>query len=121
EEAASTNGDDTTPADGRPSQNVIQWMSELVKSLSSGGQSAFDVVTLPMGGESGSGRGPRASGMVNWSASVPEALRERIDGDTAAAQSYTRIVYNSDQPSQPGLVIGKQVNDPNGEPYQLYY
>ncbi|MDI6519966.1 MtrAB system histidine kinase MtrB [Streptomyces coelicoflavus] len=121
EEAAGANGDDTTPADGRPSQNVIQWMSELVKSLSSGGQSAFDVVTLPMGGESGSGRGPRASGTVNWAASVPEALRERIDGDTAAAQSYTRIVYNSDQPSQPGLVIGKQVNDPNGEPYQLYY
>ncbi|MFD8428358.1 MtrAB system histidine kinase MtrB [Streptomyces coelicoflavus] len=121
EEAAGANGDDTTPADGRPSQNVIQWMSELVKSLSSGGQSAFDVVTLPMGGESGSGRGPRASGTVNWAASVPEALRERIDGDTAAAQSYTRIVYNSDQQSQPGLVIGKQVNDPNGEPYQLYY
>ncbi|MFJ6069757.1 MtrAB system histidine kinase MtrB [Streptomyces sp. NPDC093065] len=121
EEAAGTNGDDTTPADGRPSQNVIQWMSELVKSLSSGGQSAFHVVTLPMGGETGSGRGPRASGMVSWSASVPPALRERIDGDTSAAQSYTRIVYNSDEPSQPGLIIGKQVNDPNGEPYQLYY
>ncbi|MFJ8811075.1 two-component system sensor histidine kinase MtrB [Streptomyces sp. NPDC102490] len=121
EEAASANGDDGTPADGRPAQNVIQWMSELVKSLSSGGQSAFDVVTLPMGGESGSGRGPRASGSVDWAVSVPEDLRERIDGDTAAAQSYTRIVYNSDQASQPGLVIGKQVNDPNGEPYQLYY
>ncbi|MFE9704052.1 two-component system sensor histidine kinase MtrB [Streptomyces sp. NPDC005930] len=121
EEAASTGGDDTAPADGRPSQNVIQWMSELVKSLSSGGQSAFDVVTLPMGGESGSGRGPRASGSVDWAVSVPEDLRERIDGDTAAAQSYTRIVYNSGQASQPGLVIGKQVNDPNGEPYQLYY
>ncbi|MFD4260848.1 MtrAB system histidine kinase MtrB [Streptomyces sp. NPDC058534] len=121
EEAAGVGGDDSTPADGRPSQNVIQWMSELVKSLSSGGQGAFDVVTLPMGGESGSGRGPRASGSVDWAVSVPEDLRERIDGGTAAAQSYTRIVYNSDQDSQPGLVIGKQVNDPNGEPYQLYY
>ncbi|WP_411091625.1 MtrAB system histidine kinase MtrB [Streptomyces sp. 049-1] len=121
EEAAGADGDDGNPADGRPSQNVIQWMSELVKSLSSGGQGAFDVVTLPMGGESGSGRGPRASGSVDWAVSVPEDLRERIDGDTAAAQSYTRIVYNSDQGSQPGLVIGKQVNDPNGEPYQLYY
>ncbi|MFE0208618.1 MtrAB system histidine kinase MtrB [Streptomyces sp. NPDC058985] len=121
EEAAGADGDDSNPADGRPPQNVIQWMSELVKSLSSGGQGAFDVVTLPMGGESGSGRGPRASGSVDWAVSVPEGLRERIDGDTAAAQSYTRIVYNSDQGSQPGLVIGKQVNDPNGEPYQLYY
>ncbi|MFG3316425.1 MtrAB system histidine kinase MtrB [Streptomyces sp. NPDC048171] len=121
EEAAGADGDDGNPADGRPPQNVIQWMSELVKSLSSGGQGAFDVVTLPMGGESGSGRGPRASGSVDWAVSVPEDLRERIDGGTAAAQSYTRIVYNSDQGSQPGLVIGKQVNDPNGEPYQLYY
>ncbi|MDG9721789.1 MULTISPECIES: MtrAB system histidine kinase MtrB [unclassified Streptomyces] len=124
EEAASVTGDDgvpVVPVDGRPPQNVIQWMSELVKSLSSGGQGAFDVVTLPMGGESGSGRGPRASGFVNWSGSVPEDLRERIDGSTAAAQSYTRIVYDSGEASQPGLVIGKQVNDPNGEPYQLYY
>ncbi len=119
--AGNGNGDDSAPVDGRPSQNVIQWMSELVRSLSSGGQGAFDVVTLPMGGDSGSGRGPRASGLVDWSASVPENLRDRIDGSTAAAQSYTRIVYNSDQPSQPGLVIGKQVSDPNGEPYQLYY
>ncbi|MER7721397.1 MtrAB system histidine kinase MtrB [Streptomyces flaveolus] len=121
EETESTTGDEGTPVDGRPPQNVIQWMSDLVKSLSSGGQGAFDVVTLPMGGDSGSGRGPRASGLVNWSASVPEELRERIDSDPAAAQSYTRIVYDSDEPSQPGLVIGKQVNDPNGEPYQLYY
>ncbi|MEU5751663.1 MtrAB system histidine kinase MtrB [Streptomyces sp. NPDC047829] len=121
EEAASVGGDDGAPVDGRSPQNVIQWMSELVKSLSSGGQGAFDVVTLPMGGDSGSGRGPRASGLVNWSQSVPEELRERIDGDTAAAQSYTRITYDSDGASQPGLVIGKQVNDPNGEPYQLYY
>lgn len=121
EESASVTGDEGVPVDGRPPQNVIQWMSELVKSLSSGGQGAFDVVTLPMGGDSGSGRGPRASGFVNWSASVPEDLRERIDGSTAAAQSYTRIVYDSGEASQPGLVIGKQVNDPNGEPYQLYY
>ncbi|MGW7278011.1 MtrAB system histidine kinase MtrB [Streptomyces sp. NPDC054844] len=121
EESASVTGDEGVPVDGRSPQNVIQWMSELVKSLSSGGQGAFDVVTLPMGGDSGSGRGPRASGFVNWSASVPEDLRERIDGSTAAAQSYTRVVYDSGEASQPGLVIGKQVNDPNGEPYQLYY
>ncbi len=91
-------------------------------SLSSGGQGALDVVTLPMGGDSGSAGAARApSGFVNWSASVLEDLRERIDGSTAAAQSYTRVVYDSGQASQPGLVIGKQVNDPNGEPYQLYY
>ncbi|MFG3005604.1 MtrAB system histidine kinase MtrB [Streptomyces calvus] len=122
EEAVSVTGvDGGTAADGRPSQSVIQWMSDLVESLSSGGQGAFDVVTLPAGDASGSGRGPRASGEVNPTASVPAELRERIDSSTSAAQSYTRIVYDTNKPSQPGLVIGKQVNDPNSDPYQLYY
>ncbi|MEV7789500.1 MtrAB system histidine kinase MtrB [Streptomyces sp. NPDC088106] len=121
EEAVSVTGDEETAADGRPSQSVIQWMSDLVESLSSGGQGAFDVVTLPAGDDSGSGRGPRASGQVNPTDSVPAVLREKIDSSGAAAQSYTRVVYDSDKESQPALVIGKQVNDPNGDPYQLYY
>ncbi len=123
DEAASGTGDDVATADGRPAQNVIQWMSDLVSSLSSGGQGAFDVVTLPASDTNGAGgRGPRASGEVDWSTSVPAALRERVGSSTTAAQSYTRIIYNSDsKESQPGLVIGKQVNDPNGDPYQLYY
>ncbi|MDT0399545.1 MULTISPECIES: MtrAB system histidine kinase MtrB [Streptomyces] len=121
EEDESVTGEDGTAIDGRPSQSVIQWMSDLVESLSSGGQGAFDVVTLPAADESGSGRGPRASGEVNPTASVPTALRERIDSGPTAAQSYTRIVYDTKKDSQPGLVIGKQVNDPNGDPYQLYY
>ncbi|MFB9734591.1 MtrAB system histidine kinase MtrB [Streptomyces thermocoprophilus] len=119
DEAAAGNGDDTSA--GRPAPNVIAWMSNLVSSLSSGGQGAFDVVTLPAGGDSAGGRGPRASGFVDPSASVPEALRERVDSSTAAAQSYTRIVYYDGKESQPGLVIGKKVNDPNGNAYQLYY
>jgi two-component system sensor histidine kinase MtrB len=125
DEAASGPADDATTPDGRSAQNVIQWMSDLVYSLSSGGQGAFDVVTLPpSGAESDTGgRGPRASGGVDPTASVPEDLRERIDRSTHAAQSYTRIVYNTNtgKESQPALVIGKQVNDPNSDPYQLYY
>ncbi|MER7408577.1 MtrAB system histidine kinase MtrB [Streptomyces sp. NPDC000070] len=123
DEAASGTGDDVATADGRPAQNVIQWMSDLVSSLSSGGQGAFDVVTLPASdADDAGGRGPRASGEVDWSKSVPADLRERIGSSTTAAQSYTRITYNNEtKDSQPGLVIGKQVNDPNGDPYQLYY
>jgi two-component system sensor histidine kinase MtrB len=52
---------------------------------------------------------------------VPEALRERVDSSTAAAQSYTRVVYYDGKESQPALVIGKRVNDPRGNAYQLYY
>ncbi|MEU0214191.1 MtrAB system histidine kinase MtrB [Streptomyces sp. NPDC006265] len=121
DEVASGTGDDAATTDGRPAQNVTPWMSDLVSSLSSGGQGAFDVVTLPAS-DAGGGRGQRASGEVDWSRSVPADLRERIGTSTTAAQSYTRITYNNPtKDSQPGLIIGKQVNDPNGDPYQLYY
>lgn len=124
DEAAAGAADDAGTVDGRSEQNVIQWMSDLVSSLSSGGQGAFDVVTLPASaaGDSG-GRAARASGGVDPTVSVPEDLRERIDSNMGAFQSYTRIVYNrtADKEPQPALVIGKQVNDPNSDPYQLYY
>ena len=122
DEAAAGTSDDGTAADGRQSQNLTSWMSDLVESLSSGGQGAFEVVTLPAGDDnSGGGRGPRGSGYVDPTASVPEDLRARINDDTTAAQSYTRILYSNNKESQPALVIGKQVNDPSGAPYQLYY
>ncbi|MFI6352191.1 MtrAB system histidine kinase MtrB [Streptomyces sp. NPDC050743] len=119
--AGSGTADGTATADGRQSQNVIQWMSDLVESLSSGGAGAFDVVTLPVGDDSGGGRSPRGSGNVNPTSSIPDDLRERVNSGTTAAQSYTRIVYATGKESQPALVIGKQVNDPNGRPYELYY
>ncbi|MFL4904518.1 MtrAB system histidine kinase MtrB [Streptomyces sp. MMS24-I2-30] len=121
DEASNSTGDDSSAVDGRQSQNVIQWMSDLVESLSSGGQGAFDVVTLPAGDDSGGGRSPRGSGYVDPSASVPVDLRARVHTSTTAAQSYTRVVYSNGKASQPALVIGKQVNDPNGDPYELYY
>ncbi|MQY32069.1 Adaptive-response sensory-kinase SasA [Streptomyces sp. RB17] len=119
--AGSGTADGTASADGRQSQNVIQWMSDLVESLSSGGAGAFDVVTLPVGDDSGGGRSPRGSGNVNPTSSIPDDLRERVNSGTTAAQSYTRIVYANGKESQPALVIGKQVSDPNGRPYELYY
>ncbi|MDH6226652.1 MtrAB system histidine kinase MtrB [Streptomyces sp. MJP52] len=94
----------------------VQWMNDLVDALSSGGQGAFDVVTLPVADTFAS---PRSSG-IDANASIPEALRERLVGSPLAAQSYTRVVYK-DKASQPALVIGKQINDPDGEPYQLYF
>ncbi|WP_405736176.1 MtrAB system histidine kinase MtrB [Streptomyces sp. NBC_00028] len=120
--ALSADGEDGAGADGRANQNVSSWMGDLVESLSSGGQGAFDVVTLPAAGDDSGGRGPRASGLVDPTASVPEDLRERVDSDSAlAAQKYTRIQYTNGTESQPALIIGKQVDDPNGDPYQLYY
>ncbi|MEW2119999.1 MtrAB system histidine kinase MtrB [Streptomyces sp. NPDC005474] len=122
--AASTSGDDGSGTGGRPAQTLIPWMSDLVESLSSGGQGAFDVVTLPVGpggDDGGSGRGARASGWVDPTASVPDALRARVDSSPLMAQSYTRVIYTNGMDSQPALIVGKQVDDPNGDPYQLYY
>lgn len=125
DEAAGARQDEGATVDGRTStsQKFIQWMSDLVESLSSGGQGAFDVVTLPASDASDGtgGRGPRSSGNVDPTESVPEALRDRVDRGMVACQSYTRIRYKDGKDSQPGLVIGKRVNDPNGDPYQLYY
>ncbi|MER6269818.1 MtrAB system histidine kinase MtrB [Streptomyces sp900105755] len=121
DEAATGTGDTAVTPDGRQSQNVTSWMSDLVESLSSGGQGAFDVVTLPAGDNNSGGGRTRASGQVDPTASVPDDLRTRINGNTTAAQSYTRIIYTDDKESQPALVIGKQVSDPNNDPYELYY
>ncbi|MER5176768.1 MtrAB system histidine kinase MtrB [Streptomyces sp. NPDC002896] len=121
--ASPTSGDqDAGTANGRTEPNTAVWMNSLVKQLASGGQSAFDVVTLsPAASGDASARAPRASGGVGALASVPEELQDRVEQGTGAFQSYTRIVYESGQESQPGLVIGKRLNDPHGDTYQLYY
>lgn len=124
DEDASRVGDEGTSPDGQPAQNVSQWLNDLVSSLSSGGQGAFDVVTLSSAAadENAGSRGSRASGGVDATASVPDDLRRRIDTSMVPAQSYTRVIYKDDEKdSQPALVIGKRVNDLNANPYQLYY
>ncbi|MCN9244752.1 MtrAB system histidine kinase MtrB [Streptomyces sp. RY43-2] len=121
--ASAGGGDDNSGTGNSPVQNVSGWMSDLVESLSSGGQGAFDVVTLGTTAVDNDNRGlgPRASGGVDPSQSVPAALRKRVESGTGVSQSYTRIVYTDSRSPQPALIIGKQVNDPNGDPYQLYY
>lgn len=111
-------------SDGGAAPPTAVWMSDLVEQLSSGGQSAFNVVTLsPTSTAAGGGsvRGPRASGGVDPIQSVPESLRSSVDTGTRAYQSNTRLVFNDGRDPQPGLVIGKRLNDLNGDPYQLYY
>ncbi|MFI7316049.1 MtrAB system histidine kinase MtrB [Streptomyces venezuelae] len=113
-------GQDGSTADGR---NAAVWMSDLVEQLSSGGQNAFAVVTLSptSAGDSGSVRGSRASGGVEPILSVPEELRRQVDNGTGVYQANTRIVYDDGREPHSGLVIGKRLNDLNGDPYQLYY
>ncbi|MEV0259647.1 MtrAB system histidine kinase MtrB [Streptomyces sp. NPDC050732] len=113
-------GQDGSTVDGR---NAAVWMSDLVEQLSSGGQNAFAVVTLSptSAGDSGSVRGSRASGGVEPILSVPEELRRQVDDGTGVYQANTRVVYDDGREPQSALVIGKRLNDLNGDPYQLYY
>ncbi|MGW1891760.1 MtrAB system histidine kinase MtrB [Streptomyces sp. NPDC002004] len=122
-DSASGRGPDATAPDGHTEQNAAVWMNKLVEQLSSGGQSAFDVVTLSPGGDgdAGSVRAPRGSGGVDPLQSVPEDLRRRVAQTTGASQSYTRITFVDGQEPEPALVIGKQLSDPHSDPYQLYY
>ncbi|MCX5200847.1 MtrAB system histidine kinase MtrB [Streptomyces sp. NBC_00237] len=118
---ADANGRDSGDG-GNAVRNAANWRSDLVEQLASGGQKAFNVVALSVASDSASQRGPRASGGVDPIASVPQELRSSLDRNSETYQVNWRIVYSNDaQPSEPGLIIGKRLNDISGNPYQLYY
>jgi len=113
-------GQDGAAADGRTAGS--SWRSDLVEQLASGGQGAFNVVALSADSEGeGSSRGPRTSGSVDH-ASIPEALREAVAQGTGTFETYIRIEYKNDEHEpEPGLVVGKRLNDIEGNSYELYY
>lgn len=116
--APGADGDDTTAASSR---SLLNWRSDLVVQLASGGAGAFDVVALSSDTAGGApSRGARASGGVRVE-SIPVALREAVAQSTDTYQTYTRIQYADGQHSEAGLVIGKRLNDVDGNTYELYY
>ncbi|MEE1928061.1 MtrAB system histidine kinase MtrB [Streptomyces sp. TRM 70351] len=117
------------PAEGGPSVvNAGAWLTQLVQQLASGGQGVYSVVTLssqdvtmPFATEdAGNTRGPRAFGEVRPEQSVSQEMRRELDASSDTHQQYGEIV-RSDGERQPALIIGKRLNDANGDPYQLYY
>ncbi|WP_175407260.1 MtrAB system histidine kinase MtrB [Streptomyces sp. TRM64462] len=116
--ATGPDGDDTT---GTTSRSLLNWRSDLVVQLASGGAGAFDVVALSSDSAgTAPSRGARASGGVKVE-SIPVALREAVAQGTGTFQTYTRIQYADGQRSEAGLVIGKRLNDVDGNTYELYY
>ena len=105
-----------------PSQDAGIWLNGLVEQLASGGNGAYSVVALssyPNGTRFAASRGPRASGDIKPD-SVPVHLREQVDEGNAPYEQYGRILRDGVD-DEAALVIGKQLNDNNGDPYQLYY
>ncbi|MFI1126097.1 MtrAB system histidine kinase MtrB [Streptomyces hygroscopicus] len=116
-----TRGQDGAGADAQDSGT---WLNALVEQLASGGKGAYSVVALSSdSGETPyvASRGPRASGDVQPD-SVPADLRRRVDeGRTAPYERYGKIVHAGSGGSEPALIIGKRLDDNNGDAYQLYY
>ncbi|MEU6934695.1 MtrAB system histidine kinase MtrB [Streptomyces sp. NPDC046374] len=116
----------TTPSapggqDGGRAGASVNWRSTLVEQLASGGQSAFNVVALSLETGNTASRGARASGEVDPTTSIPAELRHNVAQGTSTFQQPARIHYTSGKASEPGLVIGKRLNDADGTPYELYY
>ncbi|MGW0468447.1 MtrAB system histidine kinase MtrB [Streptomyces sp. NPDC003027] len=100
----------------------VTWRSTLVEQLASGGQSAYNVVALSLERPEGTAsRGARASGEVDPVTSIPGDLRHSVAQGTGSFQTYTRIHYTNGKSSEPGLVVGKRLNDAEGTQYELYY
>ncbi|MDN3297513.1 MtrAB system histidine kinase MtrB [Streptomyces ficellus] len=115
-------GQDGGSAAGGTARASLNWRSDLVVQLASGGQSAFNVVALSSDSEgTAPSRGARASGGVEPARSIPPQLRESVAQGTGTFQTYTRINYTDGKPSEAGLVIGKRLNDIDGNSYELYY
>ncbi|GGY28530.1 MtrAB system histidine kinase MtrB [Streptomyces omiyaensis] len=115
----------TTPPvpgqDGVRAGSSVNWRSTLVEQLASGGQNAFNVVALSLDSGDTASRGARASGEVDPARSVPADLRHWVAQGNGPFQKFGRIHYTSDKPAEPGLVIGKRLNDAEGKQYELYY
>ncbi|MFK0291388.1 MtrAB system histidine kinase MtrB [Streptomyces sp. NPDC090442] len=119
--------DDSNRTASRGSQDSATWLTSLVEQLASGGQGVFSVVALssdsdePFGDATPGTRGPRASGDVDPERSVPPDLRRKLDSKSGTFRQYTQIRRSGSHDGMPALIIGKRLNDINGNQYQLYY
>ncbi|MFE3651602.1 MtrAB system histidine kinase MtrB [Streptomyces sp. NPDC059122] len=119
--------DDNSRTASRGTQDSATWLTGLVEQLASGGQGVFSVVALssdtdePFGDSTPGTRGPRASGDVDPERSVPVELRRKLDSKSGTFRQYTQIKRIGSNDGLPALIIGKRLNDLNGNQYQLYY
>lgn len=115
-----------------PSRDEVgTWLIKQVSDLASGGSGVYSVIALvPSTGQQESApsaalRGAWYSGNIVPD-SISQDLRDEVAAETGTPhQQTTEIQRTADDGSpsgnEPGLVIGKQFNGPDGTPYQLYY
>ncbi|MFI5757453.1 MtrAB system histidine kinase MtrB [Streptomyces sp. NPDC051569] len=125
EKADAPGGRDGDGTGVSPSRNSVNWRSDLVEQLASGGPGAFNVVALsPDSADAAStSRAPRVSGGVDF-ASVPADLRAAVAQGTGPFEAYAQIRYTGatdHRDPEPGLIVGKRLNDADRNEYELYY
>ncbi|MEU7137546.1 MtrAB system histidine kinase MtrB [Streptomyces sp. NPDC046261] len=107
-------GQDGSQSGGRGKPDSGAWLTALVQQLASGGQGVYHVVALSAGG-------PRASGDIDPEHSVPTDLRKQLDRRPGTFEKPGTIKRGASDEGEPALIVGKQLYDVNGKPYQLYY
>ncbi|MYZ40593.1 MULTISPECIES: HAMP domain-containing sensor histidine kinase, partial [unclassified Streptomyces] len=122
---AAPGGRDGDGTSGKSGRNSVNWRSDLVEQLASGGPGAFNVVALSPEAQNvvSTNRAPRVSGGVDF-ASVPADLRSAVARGTGPYETYAQIRYTGateDREPEPGLIVGKRLNDVDGNAYELYY
>ncbi|MEV7427859.1 MULTISPECIES: MtrAB system histidine kinase MtrB [unclassified Streptomyces] len=120
---AALGGRDGDATSARSGRNSVNWRSDLVEQLASGGPGAFNVVALSPDSADATSRAPRVSGGVDFS-SVPADLRTAVAQGNGSFEAYAQIRYTGateDRDPEPGLIVGKRLNDVDGNAYELYY
>ncbi|MEU4210325.1 MtrAB system histidine kinase MtrB [Streptomyces sp. NPDC026206] len=110
---AEERGPDGSQSGGRGTDSGT-WLTATVQQLASGGQGVYHVVALSAGG-------PRASGDIDPEHSVPADLRKQLDRHPGTFEKSGTIKRGASDEGEPALIVGKQMYDVNGKPYQLYY
>ncbi|WBB58992.1 MtrAB system histidine kinase MtrB [Streptomyces sp. WMMC500] len=110
------------------SVNSAEWRAALVEQLMGSGQGVVSVLVMSSSVSNeatGATDNPRGSLVSDDTSvdSIPADLREKVDrgGGSGIYEQYARVWKRGSDESEPSLIIGKRLNDPNNNPYQLYF
>ncbi|WSL80655.1 MtrAB system histidine kinase MtrB [Kitasatospora sp. NBC_01266] len=99
------------------------WISDQVANLASGGQGVYSVIGLRPSDDGAPPSVIRASGDVSYS-SISQELEAQVAQDPSVPHEQTTTIHRgvgAQAHSEPGLVIGRQLNGPDNVKYQLYF
>ncbi|HET6634530.1 MAG TPA: MtrAB system histidine kinase MtrB, partial [Streptomyces sp.] len=119
--------DQDSPSVAGGGQSTWTWLNSLVEQLASGGQGVYSVVVLGshsdetsiFGSSDSRLKAARSSGPLPEK-TIPQDLRKALDHKDGPHQRYG-VVHHQNGDTEPALIVGKRVFDPDGNPYQLYY